>query len=263
MGSLLQLLVLGLFIFVLNLRTVGYCLVALIIGATIQLAMTMVALRRNVPSIVPRYSRTSWSILLRGALPVFGVTISQAAAQRSDRILLAPFTSTRSIGVYSVAATAGEYLCVLAVALGQALFHPVASDGLSLERVRRVRRLIMTLTGLAAAVSIFAAPAIISATFGEPFIGAAWSMRVLLVAGIFFASYSIDVLTMLAQGRSREAGIIAVSGLVTVTVLDLVFIPILGIIGAAIGSTAGYMLMAGLARRAVVAPTRTRGGRAW
>jgi O-antigen/teichoic acid export membrane protein len=78
--------------------------------------------------------------------------------------------------------------------------------------------------------------------FGEEFTGGALALQVLLVGQVVNALCGSVGTVLLMIGRERELGIVSAASAVLNVVLNLVLIPRLGIVGAALASSASLVL---------------------
>lgn len=202
-------------------------------------------------SVRPRTNINQWRSLLREGAPAVTVSLSQAAAERSDRLLVGMYLSSSAVGIYAAAATISQYLCLLAAAMAQALFQPVAARTVDRRSIRNVRRFVLAATAASCVVLFLASRQAVRLVLGEPYAGAVVPLRILLLGGVPLAAYYVDVYTLVARNMARQAGIVAFTGLVVVILLNVAFVRPLGINGAAWASTASYWCMAIMAYRFV------------
>jgi O-antigen/teichoic acid export membrane protein len=227
-----------------------------IIGFTvanlIQVLATVTILVRMKADLRPRRSLANWRRILRTGLASIGIGLTQAGTFRFDRLLTGLYLNTGAVGIYSVAATTTESLWVAPVGLSQVLFHRIASHSSTTQEITRVRRTCLGGTVVLAIVGFFIAPEAVRVTLGHSYVGAVTPLRLLLPGAVAIAMYHIDAFRVAGSGRTGIVSIATVAGFVMVTLLDLALIPSMGINGAALASTIGYILMAAITWRLAV-----------
>lgn len=254
-GSVMQLLTVGV-LFVLDVSTVMPYLGALAASNGAQLLVGLAVLGRRSISVTPRYSHRQWARLVRTGLPSIPLDAASVLTFRLDRYIVGGLLDPAAVGVYSVAATAPEFLRMPILALSQPIFHRLASGSASVGDFQRTRRWALAGIGLLAGLAFLVAPAAVRTLFGSDYEGAITPLRILLLAEFGIAAFFLDT-SSLAAGLSRvnEASIAALAGLVLVTVADVMLIPLYGLAGAAWASVVAYSGM-GLAAHLFVARQR-------
>lgn len=224
--------------------TAQLALGAMVVGNLIQFVLQIVSFSGVIGTVRPRFQWRTWLGLLKTGVSGFGFSAGQLIAIRGDRYLLALYTSTATVGVYSVAATAGDYLWLAPFAISQVLFHSVASGDVGLQEVRRMHRLVVALSVALAGILYMAAPFVIVLVFGVEYTGAVTPLRVILFGSVAFGSFQVSASTLAAAGSLGRAGISATVGALVLVVASLVVIPTYGALGAAYASVVSYWLMA-------------------
>lgn len=256
-GSLAGLLVVAGVLTVADRHDVRAYLLAFVFTTLVHLLLAHVRLRRIEPSLRPSYSATSWRRLVRTGFPGIGFAISQLLTFRIDRYLIAIFLSPAAVGIYSVAATAPEFVRLAPMALAQPVVYRLASGSAEIADFRRARFLCLLATVALIAISAAVAPFVVGIFFGEEFAGAVTPLRILLLAEIGMAVFSIDGAALLGKGRVADMALASMVGLVLVASADLLLIPKYGLAGAGWASVLGYSVM-GAATMALVARNRRR-----
>jgi O-antigen/teichoic acid export membrane protein len=170
---------------------------------------------------------------------------------RSDLILVFDFLGAASTGVYSVAVQFADLLLVLPGAIGTLLFprvaaSPSAESAAFTALVCRHTALVVAGGCLVVAAVI---PWAIPALFGSAFAGAVPCLWILL-PGVFCMSLE-GILANDLAGRDYPAFLpwIWLALLTTNVVLNLLWLPTFGIVGAAAASTVAYSLSLALVAR--------------
>src|SRR4051794_24962962 len=250
-GTVAQLLV-TVALFVGGSRRVDAYIAAMVIGNVLQVGLALAALRPAVGSVRPRFQRSRWGRVVRTGLPGIAVDLSGILTFRLDRYLLGLFLGPAAVGVYSVAATAPEILRLPALAMGQPIFHRLASGTAKVEDFGRTRVYCLLVTAALAASAFLVAPFAVRILFGSQYAGAVTPLRILLLAEFGITLFYIDgALVAAAFSRLGDAAIAAVAGCLVVVVADLVLIPSHGVVGAAWGSVVAYSVT-GLAAHGIL-----------
>lgn len=222
-------------------RSVDSYVGAMIGGNLVQVVLAIGALRRLGIPLRPAFRWPTWTPVVRTGLPGIAIDLSSTLTFRLDRYLLGVFLNPAAVGVYSVAATAPELLRLPALAMGQPIFHRIASRSARVEDFSRTRTLCLLVTGALAVVTFLAAPFVVDVFFGDDYRGAVTPLRVLLLAEFGMTLFYIDGASLAAAfSRLGDAAAAAVSGCVVVVVADIVLIPRHGVVGAAWGSVVAY-----------------------
>ena len=224
-------------------QDVGPYLLVLTVANGMQIVLELLSLRSDGVSMTPRFDRQAWRLLLRCGVPGATLSIAQMLTFRVDRYLVGFFLTPEAVGLYSVAAAVPELLRVPCVALSNSFFYRVASGMARPADFVALRRwFIAVATGLAVATAVVA-PVGIRLIFGEEYLDAVGTLRVLLLAEIGVSVFQLDGFTLSGLNRIGQAATAASVGLVVATSLDLWFIPAFGISGAAWASVVGYSAM--------------------
>lgn len=185
----------------------------------------------------------------------FGVTASAGGIAslfnwRVDAILVAVFRSRREVGLYSVALQFAEALWLIgqsaAVAVYERLGRSARDAAISVTaRVLRHTTLMMSIVAIGALVG--AGPAI-RLVMGNEFAAAVGPARIVIAGAATAGSASIVSIYFTNHlGRPRvSVAMLVVAGSVNL-VACLTLIPMLGIYGAAIGTTSSYIVQGILA----------------
>ena len=161
---------------------------------------------------------------------------------RIDQWILGAISGSRELGLYSVAVAWSEVLFFLPNALS-AVQRPDLVRGDARTAAREgalVFRVVTLLTLGGAAVMIVAAPILCTTVFGSSFEGSIDDLRVLVLGALGIGALKLLGSALTAQGRPLlESAAIGVA-FVAIIVLDVLLIPELGGLGAAIASAVAY-----------------------
>ena len=168
-----------------------------------------------------------------GELVLFGML-------RVDLLVLAAWRPASEVGMYAVATALTEMLWVLADGTAQVVLPAAAAkhhESVTLDSVLRWA-IAATLAG-AIVLSLLARP-IVDVVFGARYGGAATVVPYLAAAAVAGGVWKM-LAAEVAAGTSTGARFTsALVGMVVMVGVDLVTIPTLGMVGAGIGSVAGY-----------------------
>jgi O-antigen/teichoic acid export membrane protein len=200
---------------------------------------------------------------LRFGLQAHSSRIMTLGNYRLDQWILGTLSTSRELGLYSVAVAWGEALYYLPTALDRVQRPSLvraASERDAAGLAAAVFRGTVVLTIPLAAAVIVAAPVLCVTVFGEEFRGSIDDLRVLAAGAFGIIALKLLGNALTARGRPLlvTAGV-GIAFIATVT-LDLILIPSYGGLGAAIASavayTAGGLTLAVLFARALATPLR-------
>jgi O-antigen/teichoic acid export membrane protein len=161
---------------------------------------------------------------------------------RVDQWILGAVGGSRELGLYSVAVAWSETLFFLPNALA-AVQRPdlVRAEHAEAARTAAVVFRAVTLLTLAGAVALIAlAPVLCTEVFGESFAGSVDDLRVLAVGAVGIGALKLLGSALTARDRPLlESAAVGVA-FVAIIALDVLLIPPLGGLGAAIASTVAY-----------------------
>jgi O-antigen/teichoic acid export membrane protein len=194
---------------------------------------------RSVAGELPGLQREA----IRFSASLFAVQALEYTFASLDKIVLGYYLDARSVGIYVVAGSVVAFLPILLQSVNQ-IFSPTIADLHARGELDLLRRLYQTLTKwifgftlpLAIVVCVFAAP--LMQIFGSEF-RAGWPILVIGSLGqlINCATGSAGLLLIMSghQGRLVRVQVKVVIGNI---ILNLVLIPVWGIIGAIVVSAA-------------------------
>jgi stage V sporulation protein B len=204
--------------------------------------------QRSTGEVTPTWdgslARQSLSMGLRGQLG----NVLQFINLRLDLLLIPALMNLSAAGLYVVAVRVAEVLTQAANAAGSFLFPAIAeqTDAVSTELTNRTVRISLIIVIAAAVLLGLVAAPLLELAFGEAYLPATTSLRILAAAMV-----PLSLARVLAgdlKGRGRAGLVSAAMGatVVVTAILDLVLIPRLGIDGAAIASLGAYTVSAGI-----------------
>jgi len=235
-------------------QAVGYCLLWIYGRLTVEsAALTLIVaqygsmflslfavLRELKPRWQPSWSE--WKAALHYGLRDYPGIVADFTTLRLDQLLLGGIASSAAIGLYFVAVRLSEITAVMASSVADALMPEVASS--QADRAERLlgRSLRLTLyTHLLVLVPLWvAAPYVLRYVYGEKFLAATATLRILLLASVVLSAGGILISGLRGFGHPGLSTIARLAAAVVTVVSLLLLLPRLGIVGAAVASLLGY-----------------------
>jgi O-antigen/teichoic acid export membrane protein len=181
----------------------------------------------------------------RFSVKVGAVNLVSLLNYRADLYIVAVLLSNSALGLYTVAVSAAESLLVPTQVAALVVSPHIGSlerDAAARLAARCVRNNLLIAAIVCGALLLFAEP-IILLLYGPAFLPVVPVLRVLL-AGVFVMSLSSPLSSFftLKQGAPEIAFTLALTSAAICIATTLVLVPHIGLLGAAAGSTAGYVV---------------------
>ncbi len=225
--------------------TLGHALIVIIIGQILSMTIMLYAVLVNLR---PQLS-FKWKIFgkemnygLRGYLG----NVTEFAVWRLDQLMLTAMASSNLIGLYAVAVAISEITSTLASSVSDALMPEVAGSEKVVESTALLgRSLRLTFYAqMAALLPLWIGESyILQYVFGEKFLAASGTLRLLLIASIIWSAGLILISGLNGFGHPGLSTIARVASAIVTVVSLVLLLPIWGIRGAAVASILGYSLM--------------------
>ena len=166
----------------------------------------------------------------------------QVGNYRVDQWFLGSMVGSRELGLYSIAVAWAELLFYLpgVLVLVQRPDLVRADPQEAARSTARVVRVALVVAAGAATVLAVSAPLLCAGVFGEDFTGSVDDLRVLALGAFGIVAFELLRNTLTAQGKPMLASAAVGVAFILTIVLDLLLIPTLGGLGAAIATTAAY-----------------------
>ena len=165
---------------------------------------------------------------------------------RADLFLINIFLNPVAVGFYSVAVALAEGMWLIHRSVGTVLFPKLASETDS-ESLKQFTPLVcrnVLLVALVAAVLLFAfSHWVVVLLYSETFLESIQPFRILLVGAVAVCGHSILANDLMARGKPMLLSHIGVVSLALNIILNIIWIPQWGIIGAAWATTVSYSAM--------------------
>jgi lipopolysaccharide/colanic/teichoic acid biosynthesis glycosyltransferase/O-antigen/teichoic acid export membrane protein len=171
-------------------------------------------------------------------------SLMQLLNLRFNFILLGGLAGPAALGIYAVAAKYAEFLRVLPIAANWVLYPQFARSEAA-QAKKSSRGLILQAGAVTAAASIplaVAAGLVIPALFGQVFSGAVLPARILLIGLAAEGVGGVVTAFLFGRGRPGLNSLAAGAGVLVTLIVDVILIPRYGAVGAAIASSAAYLV---------------------
>lgn len=201
--------------------------------------------RSSVVHIVSKETHRLW---LKSAAVLGLVSGLQVFNANADLVMLGMFREPADVGIYKVSTTiAGAASFVLAslnvVIMPQVVMFLEQNDRSSLQAiVSKTARLSFLAAIVITAILIFSGRPVLRLAFGPEFISAYWPIIILLIGNSVNAFFGPVALVLNMAGQEKETLRGVAAGAVVNVILNLLLIPILGGLGAAVASTCSLII---------------------
>lgn len=217
-----------------------------------QFTAMLLAVYAVCRELQPRWqpSWTQWRNALNYGMRGYPGTVADFATLRMDQLLLGGLASSSAIGLYFVAVRLSEITAVLAGSVSEALMPEVAAT----KNAARADDLLARSLRLTIYTHLFvllplwlAAPHLLHFVYGESFLAASGTLRILLLASVVLTASGIAISGLNGFGHPGLSTIARVSSAIVTVIALLMLLPRYGIAGAALASLLGYSVMTGVA----------------
>lgn len=181
--------------------------------------------------------------LLRYGLKAVPATAGTQLNNRLDQLIIAPMISLGDLGLYAVAAGTSFAPAVLPMSMAASAFATVEKDahrGRQASAATAIRHGILV-SALAAAGLALVTPLLLPLVYGSAFAGAITPTIILLGGSVAWGGQFVASQCANALGQPGYSSTGEVAGVVVTVVGLVIFVPLYGIIGAAMVSLAAYV----------------------
>jgi O-antigen/teichoic acid export membrane protein len=219
----------------------------------------LVRVNRLAP-IRPRVDASLARRMLRFGVKSHAQTLAATWHLRLDQVLIGFLLTPTDVGLYVVAVNLTNLLLRIPDALGTVLFPRLAGSDASRahEATTIVCRYTVTLMACGAVAYAIAGPWALRVLFGPRYEGSIAPMLALLPGVVMMGFYLILTRNFTSRNRQGVNVLAASSALVMNVILNVVLLPTMGIVGAALASVGSYGLASVIL---IVAFLRTSGKR--
>jgi O-antigen/teichoic acid export membrane protein len=230
----------------------GYGLLG-VITATLMIQgliflISLITIVSQIGFVIPRF--TYIREYLQFSLPLTPNALIRWVTESSDRYMVTYFLGLGSVGVYSAACSIGN-LIQLFVSPLQLILLPELSklfDENKLDEVRIYMSHSLRYFLIIAIPAVFGLSALAKPLLGvlttQDFISGWFVIPIIAFAGLLAGIFQIFVNTMFLIKETRSATYINIIAAVSNVLINLILIPSVGIIGAALSTLVSYFLMA-------------------
>jgi O-antigen/teichoic acid export membrane protein len=205
-------------------------------------------LRRTVPAqvrtVAPVYATSTW---LRSAVPMMVVAGIWTLNNYASVLIVGALAGPRAAGVFTVADNAAALTALVLVAANMPLAPAIArlhaqNETRELERttVRVARAGLLVSIPIAAAFALF--PGLYLRIFGHGFGVGATAVTILALGQLVNAAAGPAGNVLLMTGHERQAAFGVGLGLIANVCFGVILVPLLGVTGAAIGTSASLVV---------------------
>lgn len=244
-----------LILFVLLGKNAPFVLLAYTLGLLIMLIASFWICRCKVPHIFSKNllekerNRELSRELLSYSWPIVFIGLITSIFSYIDSFSIGYFKTASEVGLYNIAVPISLFLQVVPSLFLQ-LFFPLITKEYSRKNTdliksltKQISKWILILNLPLLTILILFPGAVISLLFGPEYIAAAVSLRLLAIGAFVYALFSVSDNLLSMAGKSkislRNFSIITALNIV----LNIILVPRLGIIGAAISNMVGYILL--------------------
>jgi O-antigen/teichoic acid export membrane protein len=225
-------------------QKLSYAIIAFIIGNIFRIIFSFYTVGKFNFNLKKKYL-TDLKKLYKFGAASFLANLSVLLLFKLDIFMISSMLGYAELGIYSAAVTLIEMVLIVPTVIGTSLFTHLPTIGTK-ERIILVRKTLLGVTVMSIflliMLSIFGR-IIITILFGGLFIEAIYPL-LYLMPGIFFMSLNYCFANYFSGiGRPIITGCIFTIGVLINFILNLYFIPILGILGASIASSIAYFFV--------------------
>lgn len=181
--------------------------------------------------------------LFRYGLQALPGSVGTLLNNKLDQLILVPMVSLKELGLYAVAAGTSFAPTVLSMSMATSAFAAVQEDadrGRQASAATAIRHGILV-SALAAAGLAVITPFLVPLLYGEAFTGAIVPTIILLGGSVAWGGKLVASQCANALGRPSYSSIGEMTGVVLTVVGLVIFVPLYGIVGAAVVSLAAYV----------------------
>lgn len=164
---------------------------------------------------------------------------------RLDLLIVSQLLSLRDAGLYAVASTLAIIPALLSNAAGQSLSRRLSRNHLGIETAHASRLLLVAITAICIGVAC-TAPFLVPWLFGAQFRESVPVVLILLIGTLFASPSNFLGFATSLSGQPQNAAFAQFVGVTAMVVGIFALVPVYGLIGAAMGSTLGFLASAAI-----------------
>lgn len=181
------------------------------------------------------------------AVPCYAANVAQFLNYKLDVFVVGYFLGKASVGRYTLAVSLGQLLWLMSNSVATVLLPKIAAstdEGVNIRHTARVTRLSLWATAVCGLALGALATQAIPFAYGEAFRPSVMALLWLLPGIVLFSIANVLAAYIAGIGKPRLNLLVSGVSLVVTITLDLLLIPKLNIVGAAIASTVSYSISA-------------------
>ena len=190
--------------------------------------------------------------LLVFSVPLLIANVSSALSLRMDTFMLGYFKTAEIVGLYNAAQPIAQLIQIFLTSM-VFIYVPIASQLYSKNLIGEMRRCYAVLTKWIFSATfplfllMFLFPEeVLRIFFGSAYVSAASALRILAIGMLFHVFFGPNASTLIVIGKTKLNMVDNIVGIFVNAVLNVILVPILGIIGAAISTTTSLAAINGL-----------------
>lgn len=185
--------------------------------------------------------------LLKDSFPLIFASAFYLLYARIDQVMLKNMIDAKASGLYDAAVRISELSYFLPQTLLLALFPAIvnAKKEKELLYIKRLQKLVVTILVLSVSISIaltILAKPLLLIIFGEQFMGALAALYICAWSTIGASLNSLAQQILVTEDLTNRITVVTFLGMATNISLNMVFIPVYGIAGAAFATLVSYMV---------------------
>ena len=226
-----------------NLSLAGALILNLVSLGLTAAAILWAATRERLVGAMPSIALLGEE-LRYGGRSVVG-TLAERLQFRADAFIVNAIAGVRATGIYSVTSGLAETLWYVPNALGVVMFSRAVDPTADAGRTAAVlTRTTLALTILLAVPAAAFGPRLVRLVYGAQFADAGVALRLIIPGVVAYSVVAVLSRYLSGRGRPGTGTLILLLGLAANIVANLVLVPRLGILGAAVASSLSYGLTA-------------------
>lgn len=179
----------------------------------------------------------SWPLMFAGLMIVVYMKI--------DQIMLKNMLDTTQVGIYAVAVRLSEFWYFMPLLISQSIFPAIinAKTGDGVVYRQRMQQLydLMTFLSLGIAIIVTLSSSLIMDTlYGPPYSGSDTVLAIHIWAGVIVFFGTARGKWIITENLQKKALFIYITGVILNVILNIVLIPIYGVVGAALATLISY-----------------------
>ena len=226
-----------------------YSIKAVIVAQILSLLLTSIVLffltKKEVGGVVLSIKKSLFKDFFNYGSKIYLISIFSFLLLRIDMFMINIFLNPIEVGFYSIAVGLTEKIWLISQSAGTVLFPRVCSetnDKKLKEFTPFVCRNVLWITVFIATLLFFLSPYVIDLFYSEQFHKSILPFQILLIGAIAISGSRILAKDFTGRGRLQENIYISAFSLILNIILNIIFIPKFGIIGAAWATVISYTI---------------------